>query len=285
VRDPLDLFDLTEEWLATLNLGTDEEPRVFGAKHAAKVVAALQRARTAPLHRWLHALGVTSVGETMAYEIARLHEDLDHVARSETLAGIVRLGRLYDSLSQASPSLVAPDSPERDRRRDEYERLKGEIRDLGDRLAELGAAEANARWTQLRQKGSSAVPEYVTRIEYGAAGALTAYLQSETGRRTLERLGQLGIHPKTERAAASSGSASGSIAGKTWVLTGTLPTLGRDEASEMIRQAGGKVASSVSRNTDYLLAGESAGSKLDKARELGITILDEAAFLQFVRGG
>ncbi len=281
VRDPLDLFDLSAERLATLNLGTDDEPRVFGTKNASKVVAALDRARSAPLHRWLHALGVPSVGETMAYEIARMHEDLDHVARSETLAGIVRLGHLYDRLSEASPSLVAPDSPERDRRRDEYERLKGEIRDLGDRLAELGAAEANARWTQLRQKGSSAVPEYVTRIEYGAAGALKAYLESETGRRTLLRLSQLGIQPKTERAAGGSGS----IAGKTWVLTGTLPTLGRDEASALIRQAGGKVASSVSRNTDYLLAGDSAGSKLDKARELGVAILDEAAFLKLVRGG
>jgi DNA ligase (NAD+) len=97
----------------------------------------------------------------------------------------------------------------------------------------------------------------------------------------------LGIQPKTERAAPSlgSGSASGSIVGKTWVLTGTLPTLGRDEASAMIRQAGGKVASSVSRNTDYLLAGDSAGSKLDKARELGVAIVDEAAFLKLVRGG
>ncbi|MCX6860783.1 MAG: NAD-dependent DNA ligase LigA [Verrucomicrobia bacterium] len=282
VRDPLELFNLTVDRLATLNLGTDEEPRVFGAKNAGKVVAALERARTAPLHRWLHALGVPSVGETMAYEIARLHEDLGQVAHSEILAGIVRLGRLYDQLSEASPSSAAPDSPERERRREEYERLKGEIRDQGDRLVELGGAEANARWTQLRQKGSSAVPEYVTRIEYGAAGALTAYLESETGRRTLERLGQLGIQPKTERAA--SGSASGSIAGKTWVLTGTLPTLGRDEASAMIRQSGGKVASSVSRNTDYLLAGESAGSKLDKARELGVAIVDEAAFLKLVRG-
>ena len=285
VRDPLELFDLTVERLATLNLGTDEEPRVFGAKNAGKVVAALERARTAPLHRWLHALGVPSVGETMAYEIARLHEDLGQVARSEILAGIVRLGRLYDQLSEASPSSAAPDSPERERRRDEYERIKGEIRDQGDRLVELGGAEANARWTQLRQKGSSAVPEYVTRIEYGAAGALTAYLKSETGRRTLERLDRLGIQPKTERAASGSGAASGSIAGKTWVLTGTLPTLGRDEASAMIRQSGGKVASSVSRNTDYLLAGESAGSKLDKARELGVAIVDEAAFLKLVRGG
>ena len=285
VRDPLDLFDLSAERLATLNLGTDEEPRVFGPKNATKVVAALERSRTAPLHRWLHALGVPSVGETMAYETARLHEDLGQVARSEILAGIVRLGRLYDQLSDSSPSLAAPDSSERERRRDEYERLKGDIRDQGDRLVELGAAEANARWTQLRQKGSSAVPEYVTRIEYGAAGALTAYLESETGRRTLERLSQLGIQPKTERAASGSGSASGSIAGKTWVLTGTLPTLGRDEASAMIRQSGGKVASAVSRNTDYLLAGESAGSKLDKARELGVVIVDEAAFLKLVRGG
>jgi DNA ligase (NAD+) len=284
VRDPLELFDLTVDRLATLNLGTDEEPRVFGAKNAGKVVAALERARTAPLHRWLHALGVPSVGETMAYEIARLHVDLGQVAHSEILAGIVRLGRLYDQLSEASPSSAAPDSPERERRREEYERLKGEIRDQGDRLVELGGAEANARWTQLRQRGSSAVPEYVTRIEYGAAGALTAYLKSETGRRTLERLDRLGIQPKTERAASGSGSASGSIAGKTWVLTGTLPTLGRDEASAMIRQSGGKVASSVSRNTDYLLAGESAGSKLDKARELGVAIVDEAAFLKLLRG-
>ena len=284
VRDPLDLFDLSAERLATLNLGTDEDPRVFGPKNATKVVAALERSRTAPLHRWLHALGVPSVGETMAYETARLHEDLGQVARSEILAGIVRLGRLYDQLSDSSPSLAAPDSSERERRRDEYERLKGDIRDQGDRLVELGAAEANARWTQLRQKGSSAVPEYVTRIEYGAAGALTAYLESETGRRTLERLSQLGIQPKTERAASGSGSASGSIAGKTWVLTGTLPTLGRDEASAMIRQSGGKVASAVSRNTDYLLAGESAGSKLDKARELGVAIVDEAGFLKLVRG-
>lgn len=285
VRDPLDLFDLNAERLATLNLGTDEDPRIFGIKNASKVVAALERSRTAPLHRWLHALGVPSVGETMAYEVARFHEDLGHVARSESLAGVVRLGQLYDQLSTASPSMMAHDPVERDRRRDMYEGLKGRIREQGDRLAELGVAEANARWTQLRQKGSSAVPEYVTRIEYGAAGALTGYLKSEAGLRTLERLEQLGIQPKSERIAAGSGSASGSIAGKTWVLTGTLPTLGRDEASEMIRQSGGKVASAVSRNTDYLLAGESAGSKLDKARELGVAIVDEAAFLKLVRGG
>jgi DNA ligase (NAD+) len=76
--------------------------------------------------------------------------------------------------------------------------------------------------------------------------------------------------------AAAAGSVEG-VAGKTFVLTGTLPTLGRDEARDMIEKAGGKVSGSVSKNTHYVVAGEEAGSKLTKAQELGVTILDEAA--------
>ena len=75
--------------------------------------------------------------------------------------------------------------------------------------------------------------------------------------------------------AAAAGSVDG-IAGKTFVLTGTLPTLGRDEARDMIEKAGGKVSGSVSRNTHYVVAGEEAGSKLTKAQELGVAVIDEA---------
>ena len=75
--------------------------------------------------------------------------------------------------------------------------------------------------------------------------------------------------------AAAAGTVEG-ITGKTFVLTGTLPTLGRDEARNMIEKAGGKVSGSVSKNTHYVVAGEEAGSKLTKAQELGVTILDEA---------
>lgn len=71
-------------------------------------------------------------------------------------------------------------------------------------------------------------------------------------------------------------TATGHLLGKTFVLTGTLPTLSRDEAKELIEAAGGKVSGSVSKKTDYVIAGSDAGSKLDKAQELGVAVLDEA---------
>ena len=67
--------------------------------------------------------------------------------------------------------------------------------------------------------------------------------------------------------------------GKTFVLTGTLPTYSRDEASEIIERFGGKTSSSVSKKTDYVLAGEKAGSKLTKAEQLGVKIIDEKEFI------
>jgi DNA ligase (NAD+) len=75
---------------------------------------------------------------------------------------------------------------------------------------------------------------------------------------------------------------AGALAGKTFVLTGTLPTLSRDEAGAMIEAAGGKVSGSVSKKTSYVVAGEDAGSKLAKAQELGIAILDEAALQELL---
>jgi DNA ligase (NAD+) len=78
-------------------------------------------------------------------------------------------------------------------------------------------------------------------------------------------------------------SANTKVAGKTFVLTGTLPTLSRDEAKELIRKAGGSVAGSVSKKTDYVVAGESAGSKLDDAQKLGISVITEAEFFKLVK--
>jgi DNA ligase (NAD+) len=72
------------------------------------------------------------------------------------------------------------------------------------------------------------------------------------------------------------------LAGKTFVLTGTFPTLSRDQAKDLLEAAGAKVAGSVSKKTSYVVAGTDAGSKLDKARELGVAVLDEAAMLEML---
>ena len=84
-RTPLDLFSLTLEQLAPLNLGTDDEPRRFGEKNAAKIIDSLQSARQKPLHRWIFAMGIRNVGEGAAKELSRLHKDFPALAASEIL--------------------------------------------------------------------------------------------------------------------------------------------------------------------------------------------------------
>ena len=74
------------------------------------------------------------------------------------------------------------------------------------------------------------------------------------------------------------------LSGKTLVITGTLPSLDREQAKARIEAAGGKVAGSVSRKTDYLLAGAEAGSKLSKALELGVTVIDETQLMEMIHG-
>ncbi len=106
------------------------------------------------------------------------------------------------------------------------------------------------------------------------AQSLRLFLEQAHNREVVDELRRLGIH--WEESDGTADRTPKPLAGKTFVLTGTLPNLTRDVAKERIEAAGGKVAGSVSKKTDYVVAGEEAGSKLDKARELGIALLDEA---------
>ncbi len=287
VNEPLDLFDLKVEQLAKLNLGTEDEPRVFGEKNATKVIDALERARSLPLHRWIHALAIPEVGETMSYEIGQLHKNLGEVSKSALLSGIVKLGKLYDDLQVVSPySENNPSKNEADwkRRKLEFEKLKKQIRELGDNLVDLGAVQMSGKWEKLSEKGSSAVPEYLPLVEYPAARAATEFFASNTGRHLLKRLRDLKIDPSND-AGRNSKVTPSPIIGKTFVLTGTLLSFSRDEASDLIRNAGGSVTGSVSKNTDYVLWGENPGSKLDKAQALGVKILTEKDFLKLIGQG
>ena len=110
------------------------------------------------------------------------------------------------------------------------------------------------------------------------AASITEYFADEENRRFVNRLLEAGIRPQMH----AQQDAGTLFEGMTFVLTGTLPTLSRAQAQEMIRKNGGKATGSVSKKTNIVLAGESAGSKLDKARELGVRIIDEAQFLQMI---
>ena len=107
------------------------------------------------------------------------------------------------------------------------------------------------------------------------AQSITEFFSFAENKLMIDRLLAAGVHPHV-----AAGPSEGPLTGMTVVVTGTLPSLSREEAEELIRQNGGKASSSVSKKTTFVLAGEAAGSKLTKAQALGIPILDEAAFRQ-----
>ena len=107
------------------------------------------------------------------------------------------------------------------------------------------------------------------------AQSVTEFFSFPENRVMIERLLQSGVHPRE-----SEGKAEGVFSGMSVVVTGTLPTLSRKEAEELIRQNGGTAASSVSKKTAFVVAGEAAGSKLTKAQTLGIEVIDEAELLR-----
>ena len=105
-----------------------------------------------------------------------------------------------------------------------------------------------------------------------SADCIFRFFHDEKNKEMIARLKSLGVNMETEETE----TIDSAVSGKTVVITGTLPTLGRKEAAELVEKYGGKVSGSVSKKTDYVVAGESAGSKLTKAQELGITVLTEA---------
>lgn len=144
-------------------------------------------------------------------------------------------------------------------------------------VGEKTAAELASAFGSM-EKLSWATLEQLTALDgFGEVVAqnIVSFFLEERNRVQIERLAKAGINMESTKVKAGD-----TFEGKTFVLTGTLPTLKRNEAKELIESLGGKVSSSVSKKTDYVVAGEEAGSKLTKANELGITILTEEQLLQ-----
>ncbi|MGN0348060.1 MAG: NAD-dependent DNA ligase LigA [Roseburia sp.] len=114
-----------------------------------------------------------------------------------------------------------------------------------------------------------------------SAECIHSFFADERNRQMLKRLREYGVNMEAEQ----TDTVSSVISGKTIVITGTLPTMGRKEAAELVEQHGAKVSGSVSKKTDYLLAGENAGSKLTKAQELGVTVISEEELRRMLKRG
>ncbi|MBQ6941590.1 MAG: NAD-dependent DNA ligase LigA [Akkermansia sp.] len=277
ISTPLDLFTLTVEQLGALNLGTDDEPRRFGEKNAAKALAALQNARTLPLERWLTAFGISTIGTVTARTTARYHRDLAELAGGDFLRLLVQLEEGVEQHNALNPKARANKGADKDELLARQAALKAGL--------EAHAAPYAARgYVALEADGANKL-KFTNPLGSVSTRKLLAYFQSAAGKAVLSTLTDLGINPVSAGFVENmNNQAEGPLSGKTFVLTGAL-SRPRPEFEKMIAAAGGKATGSVTKNTTYLVAGEGGGSKRDKAAKLGIPVIGEEELLTMLEGG
>jgi DNA ligase (NAD+) len=157
------------------------------------------------------------------------------------------------------------------------------IRHVGEHVADLLAAEFGSM-NDLTHASAERLAQ-VEGIGPERAESIHQFFHSEAGRKTIEDLRGLGVKLTEDAKRRPAALGGKDLTGKTFVVTGTLSRYSRDEIEDLIKSLGGKAAGSVSKKTDYVVAGEKAGSKLDKARELGVPVLSEEQFDQLIGRG
>ncbi|MBA1264513.1 NAD-dependent DNA ligase LigA [Stutzerimonas stutzeri] len=292
VNSPADLYCLTHEQIIALE--------GFAEVSTRNLLKAIDASRKPTLARFVYALGIPDVGEETAKLLARALGSLERIAQAlpDVLVYLPEVGlevahEIYSFFQDGHNRTVIAQLRERGVELQEEGELHPEFaacatlsglidklnipfiastgaQRLADRFGSLEAIIA-ADWLDLRQ---------VERFTEKAARSLRDYFdnpENATRARLIEaQLRDFGMHWQSERKEA----AGLPLAGQTWVLTGTLETMSRDEGKARLEVLGAKVAGSVSAKTSCVVAGPGAGSKLTKANELGLTVLDEEAFLK-----
>ncbi|MBN2306907.1 NAD-dependent DNA ligase LigA [Candidatus Peregrinibacteria bacterium] len=215
---------------------------LFKDKKTENLLEALEKSKVILLPRFIFAMGIRHVGEETA-ELLADHLDL----KTKTIT-------LKKSQKKNQLSLFAEESAE--------EKVEvAEIPELQSALKKLTVDELN---------GIEGIGEKVAQSIY-------EWIQDEKNEAYLDKFDRAGVKLLVPAAKKST-----KLAGLTFVITGTLPSLSRDQAKELIKQNGGKASSSVSKKTDYVLAGSEPGSKYDDAQKLGVAIIDEKKFLKMI---
>ena len=292
VASPADLYRLTYEQVVELD--------GFADLSARNLITAIANSKQPRLARLIFALGIPDVGEETAKVLARALGSLERLQQAypQTLLWLPEIGAevaheiasfFAEAHNQqvmadlAELGVVATDSGEPEAEFQacttlagfiEQFQITGVARTSAQRLAEhFKTVEAlfAADWLDLTS---------VERLAKNAALGLQAFLKQEGQRERVLKLEQqlldFGMHWTSQRAQVQAAP----LTGQTWVLTGTLEVLTRNEAKARLEQLGAKVAGSVSAKTACVVAGSAAGSKLTRAQELGVSVLDEAEFLE-----
>ena len=220
----------------------------------------------------IEGLGDKLVEQLVATGLVRDYADLYRLTVAD-LEPLERMGK------KSAESLVKGIAASRDQGLGRLLNALG-IRHVGPRVAALLAG----HFGSIDALRAASAEELAAVEEIGPviAAEVHGWLAGDYGGRVVEGLRRAGV--QLESLEAERPAADGPLAGKTLVVTGTLGGFSRQEAEEAIRKAGGRASSSVSKKTDYVVAGEEAGSKLEKAKKLGVQVLDEAAFVKLLGG-
>jgi DNA ligase (NAD+) len=263
---------------------------------ASNLVRAIEGGKKTTLARFIYAMGIPNIGEATAKELARFFGSLDRLmgAYEETLQYVPDIGpEMARSIVQF---LAEPHNRE----------VIAQLRSSGVHWEEkksTGGKETSLAgfisWLEIPGIGPSTAEDFAERfgtldrlmhadaqtlqreaaVSARAAQSIVDYFRNPAHRDVITQLRGLGVTFAKQAARVESSSP---VRGKTFVLTGTMPDMTREEAKEKIEALGGKVAGSVSKKTDYVVAGDESGTKLAKARELGVPILDQAGLVKLL---
>ncbi|NRP37688.1 DNA ligase [Marinobacterium sp. xm-a-121] len=295
VKSPADLFRLTKDQVLTLE--------GYAELSAQNLIDAVGQSKTISLARFIYALGIPEVGEETARTLALSLGTLERIrqAQSRTLTLLPDIGlevahEITHFMAEEHNQKVLDDLLSLGIQLEEQEQIAAKLQASvsfaelieGSNIKGVAATGAKALAAHFEtveallaadEDALKAVPKLSSRA---AAGVLEA-IQDETWCQQLQRfetqLIEFGMHWYSERRVSD---ASAPLEGQTWVLTGTLETMGRSEAKALLQEMGAKVSGSVSSKTDAVVAGPGAGSKLAKAEQLGIRVLDENEFNQLL---
>ena len=310
LRSVADLYKLTLDDLLEMKRRADERdgttPETVRAgkvatKWAENLIDAIDRSRGTTLERFLYALGIQHVGESTAKALSAWFGDL-RLIRHLPWPLLKLVPDIGDEVARAIDAFF--EQPGNQKVIDDLLARGVEIRDTHAPSAKLRAALALEnvlaragipRLTAKRAEqlanafdsfGAVAVASVSAMIEAGlpreTAESVHGVLHGQEGRLLAKRIAHA-LTALQEATAHARSAAAGALEGQTVVLTGTLSSLTRDEAKDKLEAMGAKVSGSVSKRTSFVVAGEAAGSKFDKAQELGVEIWDEARLTKFLQ--